>query len=565
MRRTQAPPAILFDAADTLIELTPTLPELLSREWLGDDGALSPDDVRSVMAVIGAEGRWPDYEADPAVRLASWTAFFRETLRMSGGTDSVDAARRAARYTLEPRNYRCYPDVRTCLARLRAVGHQTALVSNFDWWLHDILDAHELSGLFDMIVVSAEVGVQKPSAEIFALACTRLGRKAADCVFVGDSITVDVQGSAAAGMNPVLIDRYDQFSDFDGPRITTLDPLPEMVSKCLKRGPAIGALRMEIVDKYGLDVGCMSTSEALGAGRPWSGPDIDLLRVVDPHPAYQAALADVGFFVRPGLISWLAPLLDTEQEFMASLSRSGRRNVVHGQRWARAAGARLSVEYPLTESGFASFLDVYERRVADMRNGVNLARGEQHLILEARKSYTGVFLHDFGNMLGGCICWVRPERSLLQLRYAATAAVPQRGALTRALYMATFQLGRELGLRWMSLGNDTSLYGHVIQPGLYEFKKQLGFTPVPAQAVDPGTTTDEADRVMSLRSLTDPALLLAYDQSYATWDGTESAARPRAFVLHILTTCGDIDLRPYRAEFLTDVAITHVPDRRRIG
>jgi putative hydrolase of the HAD superfamily len=233
MRRTQTPPAILFDASDTLIELMPTLPELLSRDWLGADGAPSADDVRSAMAVIGAEGRWPDDVADPAARLASWTAFFRETLRMSGGTDSADAARRAARYVLEPHNYRCYPDVRACLDRLRAAGHQTAVVSNFDQWLHDILDAHELSGLFDTIVVSGEVGVQKPAPEIFALACRRLGRQAADCVFVGDSITLDVRGSAAAGMNPVLIDRHDRSRDFDGPRIPTLDLLPEMVCRTL--------------------------------------------------------------------------------------------------------------------------------------------------------------------------------------------------------------------------------------------------------------------------------------------------------------------------------------------
>lgn len=231
MRRTADDlPAVLFDAADTLIELVPTPPDLLSRDWLGADGAPSAADVLAAMSAIGAEGRWPDYETDATARLTIWTEFFREALRRSGGTDSADAARRAARYALEPRNYRCYPDVRACLTRLRAAGHQTALVSNFDQWLHEILDAHELSALFDTVVVSAEVGVQKPELEIFAIACARLDRKPGDCVFVGDSITVDVRGSAAAGMRPILIDRYDRLVDFDGPRIRTLDPLPTMLA-----------------------------------------------------------------------------------------------------------------------------------------------------------------------------------------------------------------------------------------------------------------------------------------------------------------------------------------------
>jgi putative hydrolase of the HAD superfamily len=229
-RAPDDPPAILFDAADTLIELAPSAPDLLSRDWLGADGAPSAGDVHAAMSAIGAEGRWPDEEADPAARLAIWTEFFRETLHRSGGTNSTDAARRAARHALEPLNYRCYPEVRSCLARLRAAGYQTAVVSNFDEWLRDILDVHELSALFDTIVISAEVGVQKPHREIFALGCARLDRRPADCVFIGDSITVDVHGSAAAGMSPILLDRYDRFVDFDGPRIRTLDPLLTMVS-----------------------------------------------------------------------------------------------------------------------------------------------------------------------------------------------------------------------------------------------------------------------------------------------------------------------------------------------
>ena len=318
---------------------------------------------------------------------------------------------------------------------------------------------------------------------------------------------------------------------------------------------------MKIVDEYGLDIACLTIEEALRDRQEWSGLDVDLFRVDDPRPDDQARLAAAGFAVRPTFVSWLAPLQDTEQAFLAGLRRSARWNLVHGQRVARDLGTQVVVQHPLTEPALESFLDLYERRIADMRNGVNLARGEQHSILAQRDSYAGVFINGPDDaLLGGCLCWARPERSLLQLRYAATAAVGQRGALTRALYLATFQLGRELGLRWMSLGSDTSLYGYVVQPGLYEFKKELGFTPVPAQVIDPDLGTDTADRFRSLHALTDPSLLLTYDSSYAAWDGTEGAPRPRSFVLRVLTTRGDVDLRPYRAEFLTDVLIIPIAE-----
>lgn len=81
-------PAVLFDAADTLIELTPAFPELLSTAWLGSEGAPSAEAVRQALWAIGSEGDWPDDEPDADARLTMWTVFFREALRRAGGADS---------------------------------------------------------------------------------------------------------------------------------------------------------------------------------------------------------------------------------------------------------------------------------------------------------------------------------------------------------------------------------------------------------------------------------------------------------------------------------------------
>lgn len=224
-------PAVLFDAADTLIELTPAFPELLSTAWLGSEGAPSAEAVRQALWAIGSEGDWPDDEPDADARLTMWTVFFREALRRAGGADSPAAAHRAARYALDPANYRHYPDVPLCLDRLRAAGHQIALVSNFDRWLREILDTHQLTERFDTVVISSEVGCEKPRPEIFALTCDRLGRPPEQCVFVGDSRVVDIDGAEGAGMHPLLIDRYNRFPDFTGPRVTSLTTLPDLAAR----------------------------------------------------------------------------------------------------------------------------------------------------------------------------------------------------------------------------------------------------------------------------------------------------------------------------------------------
>jgi putative hydrolase of the HAD superfamily len=226
-----AVPAVLFDAADTLIELVPAIPELLSTAWLGEAGAPDAAAVRQALWAIGSEGNWPDDEPDPGRRLAIWSRFCREALRRAGGSASAEAADRAARHILDPARYRAYPDAVPCLRALRAAGHQLALVSNFDRWLRDVLDGTGLTGLFDTVVISSEVGLEKPEPEIFALACERLGRPPQECVFVGDSVVIDVEGAQEAGLHPVLLDRYARFPDFTGPRVTTLDGFAALATR----------------------------------------------------------------------------------------------------------------------------------------------------------------------------------------------------------------------------------------------------------------------------------------------------------------------------------------------
>jgi HAD superfamily hydrolase (TIGR01509 family) len=79
---------------------------------------------------------------------------------------------------------------------VRQRGVATALLSNADGcWS----PPPEWDGLFDAVVVSGEVGLAKPAAEIYRLTADRLGLATSECVFV-DDLAINVRGAAAAGM-----------------------------------------------------------------------------------------------------------------------------------------------------------------------------------------------------------------------------------------------------------------------------------------------------------------------------------------------------------------------------
>lgn len=83
-----------------------------------------------------------------------------------------------------------------------------ALVSNYDHppHVHKLLAKHRLTGFFDAIVVSGEVGVKKPDPRIFAPALEQTGLRPEQALFVGDAVE-DIEGARAAGLAPILIQR----------------------------------------------------------------------------------------------------------------------------------------------------------------------------------------------------------------------------------------------------------------------------------------------------------------------------------------------------------------------
>src|SRR5690606_27705790 len=84
-----------------------------------------------------------------------------------------------------------------------------------------------LAASFDVIVDSHFEGVEKPHPEIFRRALARLGVTAAAAAFVGDIWSIDVEGSRAAGLRPILLDVTGGYADRECERIAPLAELRE--------------------------------------------------------------------------------------------------------------------------------------------------------------------------------------------------------------------------------------------------------------------------------------------------------------------------------------------------
>jgi putative hydrolase of the HAD superfamily len=84
---------------------------------------------------------------------------------------------------------------------IRAAGLHTALLSN-SWGMADY-PRHLFPGMFDVVVISGEVGMRKPEERIFRHAAGLLGLEPSECVFV-DDIEANVAAAEAIGMTAIL-------------------------------------------------------------------------------------------------------------------------------------------------------------------------------------------------------------------------------------------------------------------------------------------------------------------------------------------------------------------------
>jgi len=120
------------------------------------------------------------------------------------------------------------PDgVGAALERLRAAGLRLAVISNSNGTVRLLLERLGFLDLFEEVLDSAVVGIEKPDPRIFQLALDRLGISAEEALFVGDIYHVDVVGGRGAGLRVVMVDEAGLYGDVDCPRVRSLVELAD--------------------------------------------------------------------------------------------------------------------------------------------------------------------------------------------------------------------------------------------------------------------------------------------------------------------------------------------------
>lgn len=282
------------------------------------------------------------------------------------------------------------------------------------------------------------------------------------------------------------------------------------------------------------------------------------MRIIDPENLDDEGGTCPDLLIRPRWLNWVARVGTSEEEFLQGLSGQERRNVRLGRRFIQEEDLRLDIGVGLTEALVDEFLVLYAAQIAAMPRGVDFAHRWRDRMLADTSEHLGAWLFEGSRLVAGSIWRLRTDKGVLQLRFSATAPWQRSGRVVRALYVAAFQFARDMALPFASLGNDPSLFGHVVQPGLFAFKGRLGFTPVPAEVLDPRLAGDFAERFLRLRGLAQPSLVVTRRRGQAPLTWPEAVTEPTCDLV-LLAHEPSVDASAFRIPAMEVSRTLHVP------
>lgn len=166
--------------------------------WCADDGIDYPT-FRAAMAQWFGEAGYRDATYNPVhalergeMEVPDFERRLAERIRRPDGAPVAPEGLLARMFV----RFEHAPDMAGLVLRARQAGLRTGLVSN-SWGDHYLRQGWE--DMFDVVVISGEVGMRKPEERMFRHALDLVGLPAEECVFV-DDLRSNVRAAADLGL-----------------------------------------------------------------------------------------------------------------------------------------------------------------------------------------------------------------------------------------------------------------------------------------------------------------------------------------------------------------------------
>ena len=226
---------ISFDATNTLFAPNPSVGRIYT--LVSSDFGIDADEHKITDAFHdmwqetkrGSFGLTHGFSASDQAQKLWWFNFVKLVFKRVGVEHYPDEACEALYDTFSHASaWKLFPETLDVLDELVGRGHTLAIVSNFDSRLRGICEELGVLDYIQHVIISSEVGTEKPEKAIFGKVLKATRTKPERAVHVGDDKDDDYDGARNAGMHSILVDRRKHHND-GVLRITKLTELLKIV------------------------------------------------------------------------------------------------------------------------------------------------------------------------------------------------------------------------------------------------------------------------------------------------------------------------------------------------
>lgn len=237
---TSAIRVVFFDAADTLFHVQGSVAEIYLQHAVRFGFLRTPESLEAIKQAFRRAFR----EAPPPVFAATEPARIKQSERLwwfdivhnvfyrVGMFERFDDFFDTVFQVFEdPASWRLFPETVATLGRLKALGVELGIISNFDTRLFAVLRGLGIAESFDTVTISSLAQAAKPAPQIFRLAVEKHAVDPGEALHVGDSLRDDVEGATKAGLHAVLLDRQGRHRGTETRVIHSLDKIPALLDQ----------------------------------------------------------------------------------------------------------------------------------------------------------------------------------------------------------------------------------------------------------------------------------------------------------------------------------------------
>jgi putative hydrolase of the HAD superfamily len=202
--------AVFFDAGGTLLTPAEPVGRIYARLAQSRGWSAREEEMEKGFRAAWKKRRVEGLGSDGTLGREGWKRIVKESamgLGMPADFAFEDYFSEVYDYFARPEAWQDFPEVDEVIRSVREKGIRVGMISNWDPRLRRVLGGFSWAEHLDLVVISEELGTEKPDPRIFREAEKRGGFSSGECALIGDDPISDRKGAESAGWQWALVNR----------------------------------------------------------------------------------------------------------------------------------------------------------------------------------------------------------------------------------------------------------------------------------------------------------------------------------------------------------------------